>query len=296
MISKAVEFVWSRSGSDEAFLADMKAAMKDGGVEAMKIVYDPPSYDPKSHTFLGDSCAPWLAFLKDHVNSPSIKKIVFDVPFTTKIAIGKTWYNFTSYGDANKPFQFLMDAISDAARQRGVDVTMCGGIKYLDMDIISVGPNPNPTPETTNSPANKPEAKIAGHKRHPETLEIVAVEGVSNGAWTHFDVAETSHFELAKTSYSISVPVPEGLTFDDIRVAVDANGKSVKIGNVPRTRWDSPPPKIRMDCSFFIPNDALVPTIRARKADGKVVVCMDRGKSVVMPDEGIADERVISIE
>jgi hypothetical protein len=149
MISKAVEFVWSRSGSDEAFLADMKAAMKDGGVEAMKIVYDPPSYDPKSYAFLSDSCAPWLAFLKDHVNSPSIKKIVFDVPFTTQISIGKTWYKFTSYGDANNPFRFLMKAIDNAARYREVDVTMCGGIKYLDMDIISVSPNPMPTPEST---------------------------------------------------------------------------------------------------------------------------------------------------
>jgi hypothetical protein len=112
----SVEIAWSLSGNDETFLEDMKTAMKDvSGVEAMKI-----AYDPKSHAFLGDSCAPWLAFLKDHVvNSSSIRKIVFDVP-----------YNFTPYGDAGPPFRDLMNAIDDAARKRGVDVTIYA---YPDM-------------------------------------------------------------------------------------------------------------------------------------------------------------------
>jgi hypothetical protein len=295
----SVEFVWSRSGSDEAFLADMKAAMKNvENLETVKIVYGIPAYEYRPHEILGDSCAPWLKFLDENVvseHSATIRKIVFDVPFRAKVRGDDTiWYEFETYGNSNDRFSHLLGTIKALSKNdNGVVVTVCG-VNMTDMRFMSTKYNTNPVPETTTS--NKPEAKIAGHKRDPKTMEIVAVEGVSNGAWTHFDVAETSHFELARTSYSISVPVPEGLAFDDIRVAVDANGKSVKIGNVPRKRWDSPPPKIRMDCSFFIPNDALVSTIRARKADGKVFVCMDRGKSAVMPDEGIADERVVPIE
>jgi hypothetical protein len=297
----SVEFVWSKSGSDEAFLADMKAAMKSiDHLETVKILYDIPTHTCRPHEILGDGAAPWLKFLDENVmseHSATIRKIVFDVPFKTKLRGSDVWYEFDTYGNSNDRFSHLLGTIKALSKNNdnGVVVTVCG-VNMTDMKFISTKYNTNPVPETTPTSNNKPEAKIAGHKRHPETMEIVAVEGVSNGAWTHFDVAETSHFELAKTSYSISVPVPEGLAFDDIRVAVDANGKSVKIGNVPKKRWDSPPPKIRMDCSFFIPNDALVSTIRARKADGKVVVCMDRGKSAVMPDEGIADERVVPIE
>jgi len=289
--SNAVEFVWSRSGSDEAFLADMKAAMKDvENLETVKIVYGIPAYEYRPHEILGDSCAPWLKFLDENVvseHSATIRKIVFDVPFKTTLRGSDVWYEFETYGNSNDRFSHLLGTIKALSKNdnNGVVVTVCG-VNMTDMRFMSTKYNTNPVPETTSN--NKPEAKIAGHKRHPETMEIVAVE-----AWGTSTYFET---EVTKTSYSISVPVPEGLAFDDIRVAVDANGKSVKIGNVPKKRWDSPPPKIRMDCSFFIPNDALVSTIRARKADGKVVVCMDRGKSAVMPDEGIADERVVPIE
>jgi len=138
----SVEFVWSRSGSDEAFLADMKAANIEN-LETVKIVYDPYLGDFFPHELLGDACAPWLAFLAENVVViESLKKIVFDVSFTTEVSSGNIWYTFTSHGDAGRPFQDLMKAIDDAARRRGADVTICG-IAYRDMmDTIihSIGP------------------------------------------------------------------------------------------------------------------------------------------------------------
>jgi len=145
MTSQSVEFIWSRSGSDRAFLADMKAAMADieNPLETVKIVYDPYLGDFMRHEILGDACAPWLAFLAENVVVvESLKKIVLDVSFTTEVSSGKIWYTFTSHGDAGRPFQDLMKAIDDAVRRRGADVTICG-IAYSDMmDTIihSIGP------------------------------------------------------------------------------------------------------------------------------------------------------------
>jgi hypothetical protein len=140
----SVEFVWSRSGNDEAFLADMKTAMAGvtDPLETVKIVYDPCLGDFFRHELLGDACAPWLAFLAENV--VVAKKIVFDVSFTTEVGSGNIWYTFTSHGDAGRPFQDLMKSIDDAARRRGADVTICG-VAYPDMmDTIihSIGPNP----------------------------------------------------------------------------------------------------------------------------------------------------------
>jgi hypothetical protein len=291
----SVEFVWSRSGSDEAFLADMKAAMKDvveNPLETVKILYDIPTYKCRPHEILGDGAAPWLKFLDENVmseHSATIRKIVFDVPFKTTLRGSDVWYEFETYGNSNDRFSHLLGTIKALSKNdNGVVVTVCG-VNMTDMKFMSTNYNTNPVPETTTS-NNKPEAKIAGHKRHPETMEIVAVEGVSGITWKHFET------EVTETSYAVSIPLPEGIETEEIRVAVDANGKSVKIGNVPGKRWDSPPPKVRVDrTSFFIPNDALIPTIRAERVKDVIVVRMDRGKPVVVSDE-IADERVVPIE
>ena len=146
----SVEFVWSRSGSDEAFLADMQTVMKSiDHLETVEIVYDPPAYDPTSRAFLGDACAPWLAFLAENVvleHASTLKKIAVDMPCIERGAgddDGMIIYVFSPYGGAVKPFQRLLTgAIGNlACRPDGVvDVTV-NGIRYLDMTCISVMEN-----------------------------------------------------------------------------------------------------------------------------------------------------------
>jgi hypothetical protein len=149
----SVEFVWSRSGSDEAFLADIKTALKsiETPLETVEIVYDPPAYDPTSRAFLGDGAAPWLTFLAENVileHASTLKKIAVDMPCIERpVGDDMTIYVFNPYGDAVKPFQRLLTgAIGNlACKPDGVDVTV-NGIRYLDMTCISVMENKDPLP------------------------------------------------------------------------------------------------------------------------------------------------------
>jgi hypothetical protein len=84
MTSQAVEFIWSRSGSDEAFLADIKAAMATTGIvkTPLRVIFDPPaSYIEKCSTIQDDSslpCLPWMTYLSSVAKENEVEFDVVD--------------------------------------------------------------------------------------------------------------------------------------------------------------------------------------------------------------------------
>lgn len=273
--SSVVHCVWSTSGSDEQFRTDLETALSsaaDENLESLIVVYDPPG----DRMILGDAAGPWLSVLHDALPTTKtktlLKHVAFDVPWKLRYreSDGLTEFVFRSSGRATEPLRRIMKTLEDLANGGAVEVTMCGEFRrsmlFVTVEEVEdrkTPPPPKPSPTFENLSA-------------ASALPGVVV-GVVDQKWTTFENASKT-----PTTYEIRVPIPIPAT--ELEVTVDADGKSVKIANAPYDwRDESAIPKIFTSSTFFVPDDALVSTIRVENKDDEVRVFMDRRQITTAP-------------
>jgi len=273
--SSVVHCVWSTSGSDEQFRTDLETALAsataDENLESLIVVCDiPPGGDG---TVLGDAAGPWLSVLCDALTkeTKTLKHVAFDVAWNPRYRKddGLTEFVFRSSGRATEPLRKIMKTLEDLANGGAVEVTMCGEFRrsmlFVTVEEVEDQKNPPPPPPTFENLSAA--SALAG-----------AVVGVADQKWTAFENASKT-----RTTYEIRVPIPIPAT--ELEVTVDADGKSVKIANAPYDwRDESTIPKIFTSSTFFVPDDALVSTIRVENKDDRhITIFMDRRPITTAP-------------
>lgn len=268
-----VHCVWSTSGSDEQFCIDLEAALAsvaDENLESLIVVYDGPSSGGDGTSILPDAAGPWLSVLHDALTTKTktLKHVAFDVPWKPRYREddGLTEFVFRSSGSATEPLHRIMKTLEDLANGGAVEVTMCGEFRR-SMLFVTL----EDVPQLRSDEPQRPFLKTFESLSEAEKKATGdAVVGVADQKWTTFENASKT-----PTMYEIRVPIPIPAT--ELEVTVDGEGKSVKIVNAPYD-WRDPSaiPKVFTSTTFFVPEDALVSTIRVSSSAKELVISMDR--------------------
>lgn len=266
-MSNIVHCVWSTSGSDEQFRTDLEAALlaADENIETLVVVYD----GPRGMPILPDAAGPWLSVLCDALTTKTktLKHVAFDVPWKLRYreTDGLVEFVFRSSGRATEPFGKIMKTLEDFSNGGAVEVTMFGEFRR-SMLFVTL----EDVPQSDEEP-QRPFLKTFESLSEAETKATGdAVVGVADQKWTTFENASKT-----RKTYEIRVPIPIPAT--ELEVTVDGEGKSVKIANAPYDwRNESAIPKVFTSTTFFVPEDALVSTIRVSSSAKELVISMDR--------------------
>ena len=129
-----MKFVWSESGSDEAFLEALPTTTLE---KTLHIVYDKFQPSVLGEGGLKDSAAPWLERVADLVeaNKKTLETVRFDVPFVPQItSSGAIAFTFFASRSSRPHLDRLLNR---TLRSASLEAFVCG-IPLRHFEITSV--------------------------------------------------------------------------------------------------------------------------------------------------------------